>query len=508
MNRTTILETANTEFHMKHAATTLVATICILFSSFVNAQEVKRFTLDEVIRLAEEQSPNALISKHRFRSSYWRYRSFEAEFRPSLSLTGTVIDYNRTFNEQYINGQYEFVERNTNNTSLAMQLSQNIGLTGGRIFISSDLTRFDVLGQNAKTQYITSPVSINITQPVFGYNSLKWQKKIEPVRYEQAQKRYISDIVNVHSQAVNLFFSLALAQINQEIAEMNYFNSDTLFRIATGRFNLGTIAEDELLNMELQWLNAGTARNEAKLDLDDRELRLRSFLGFNENVRIELIIPEQIPEIQLDVEKVLELAMENNPTILQQQLSLFEAQSAVAQARASRGINNANLILSYGMRQSNEELRYAYSDPIPQQRVRLGITVPIVDWGLAKGRLKMAQSSEELTRVQVEQTLTDFAQSLMLDVQKFNLQANQIRIAQKSDEIAMRRFEVTKQRFLIGRIDVLELNDADRRKDQNRRDYINSLRNYWIFYYNMRSLALYDFENDRPLSADFDRLVR
>lgn len=140
MNRTTILETANTEFHMKHAATTLVATICILFSSFVNAQEVKRFTLDEVIRLAEEQSPNALISKHRFRSSYWRYRSFEAEFRPSLSLTGTVIDYNRTFNEQYINGQYEFVERNTNNTSLAMQLSQNIGLTGGRIFISSDLT--------------------------------------------------------------------------------------------------------------------------------------------------------------------------------------------------------------------------------------------------------------------------------------------------------------------------------------------------------------------------------
>lgn len=493
---------------MKHFATILIVSISIFVSSSAIAQEVKRLTLDEVIRLAEDQSPNALIAKHRFRSSYWRYRSFEAEFRPSLTLTGTVIDYRQQFNEQYINGQYEFVERNTNNTSLAMQLSQNIGLTGGRIFISSDLTRFDVFGNNTKTQYITSPVSINITQPVFGYNSLKWQKKIEPVRYEQAQKRYISDIVNVHTQAVNLFFSLALAQINEEIAEMNYFNSDTLFRIATGRFNLGTIAEDELLNMELQWLNSGTARNEAKLDLDDRELRLRSFLGFNENVRLELIIPEDIPEIQLDVEEVLGLAMDNNPTILQQQLSLFEAQSAVAQARASRGINNANLVLSYGMRQSNEELRFAYADPIPEQRVRLGITVPIVDWGLAKGRLKMAQSSEELTRVQVEQTMTDFAQSLMLDVQKFNLQSDQIRIAQKSDEIAMRRFEVTKQRFLIGRIDVLELNDADRRKDQNRRDYINSLRNYWLFYYNMRSLALYDFENRRPLTADFDGLVR
>ena len=43
------------------------------------------------------------------------------------------------------------------------------------------------------------------------------------------------------------FFSLALAQINKQIAEMNYSNADTLFRIAQGRYQLGTIAEDELL---------------------------------------------------------------------------------------------------------------------------------------------------------------------------------------------------------------------------------------------------------------------
>jgi outer membrane protein len=459
--------------------------------------------------LAEEQSPNALMAKHRFKASYWQYRTFVAEYRPSLSLSGTLPEYNRIFEKVYNSqsGQEEYVEKNTNNASLSMQLSQNIGLTGGNIFVQSDLTRFDVLGSAGRTQYISSPVSIGVTQPLFRYNSLKWQKKTEPIRYEQAKKRYLSDIEAVHSLAVDNFFRLALAQINQEIAEMNYFNTDTLYRIAQGRYNLGTIAEDELLQLELSFLNAGTARNEASMTLRDRELKLRSFLGYNENIRIELDIPLEVPELRVEVGRVIELAMQNNPTILQQQLTLLQAESSVAQAKAEMGVN-ANLSLSYGLRQQSALLPDVYRDPSNQQRVRLSLTMPIVDWGLSRGRYKMAQSSEELSRVQVEQTLIDFEQNILLDVEQFNLQNDQVRIAAKSDEVAARRYEVTKQRFLIGRIDVLELNDADTRKDQNRRAYVQAIQNYWSYYYNMRALTLYDFQNQKELDADFDRLVR
>ena len=364
-----------------------------------------------------------------------------------------------------------------------------------------------MLGSGGRTQYISSPVSIGVTQPLFRYNSLKWQKKTEPVRYEQAKKTYISDIESVHSLAVDNFFRLALAQINQEIAEMNYFNTDTLYRIAQGRYNLGTIAEDELLQLELSFLNAGTARNEAAITLRDRELKLRSFLGYNENVRLELEIPLEVPELRVEVGKVIELALENNPTILQQKLTLLQAESSVAQAKAEMGVN-ANLSLSYGLRQQSALLPDVYRDPSNQQRVRLSLTMPIVDWGLSRGRYRMAQSSQELSQVQVAQALTDFEQNIILDVEQFNLQNDQVRIAAKSDEVAARRYEVTKQRFLIGRIDVLELNDADTRKDQNRRAYVQAIQNYWSFFYNMRSLTLYDFQNDKLLDADFEKLIR
>ena len=193
-----------------------------------------------------------------------------------------------------------------------LALTQNIGLTGGTISLDSDLTLKNDLEENSR-RYITSPVSVRLTQPLFRYNALRWQKKIEPLRYEEAKRTYLSNVEDVHLMAVQYFFNLALAQINREIAQTNMMNADTLYQIAKGRYNLGTIAENELLQMELSYLNAGTAINESEITLKDRELKLRSFLGFNQNVRLELIIPSEIPSLQVEMAEVLKLAEENNP---------------------------------------------------------------------------------------------------------------------------------------------------------------------------------------------------
>ena len=56
----------------------------------------------------------------------------------------------------------------------------------------------------------------------------------------------------------------------------------------------------------------------------------------------------------------------------------------------------------------------------------------------------------------------------LLDVDQFNLQKNQVEIAAKSDTVAQKRYEVTKQRFLIGKIAVLDLNDADSEKTRTK----------------------------------------
>ena len=483
--------------------------VVLLFSTKkINAQDVKKLTFEEVIKIAEEQSPNAFIAKHRFRASYWQYRSFQAQYRPSLTLSGTTPDFSNGLDKVYDsqNDLYIYKPKNTISTLGTLALSQNIGPTGTVIALRSDLTLFKDIERNLPANYITNPISVDITQPIRKYNTLKWQKKIEPVKYDAAKKTYLSNIEAVHMSAVMNFFSLALAQINKEIAEMNYSNADTLYRIAGGRYKLGTIAEDELLQMQLSWLNAETARKQADMNLRDREIRLRSFLGFNENIRIELILPNEIPNLQVDMKEVLDLALKNNPDILTQTINVLNAQSSAAQARASKGLN-ASITASLGLSQQSTDLSAAYNNLSNSQRVRVGFTLPIVDWGLGRGRYKLALSSLDLAEVQQKQAMTDFQQNLSLDVEQFNLQKNQVAIAALSDTVAMKRYEVTKQRFLIGKIAVLDLNDADTRKDQNRRAYVQSLQDYWNFFYNIRSLALYDFINRKPLETDYEKLL-
>jgi len=487
----------------------LFSLLAVFLFSFKNidGQNIRQLSFEEVIKIAEEDSPEALIAKHRFRASYWQYRTFVAQYKPSLSISGTTPDYSTAY-EKVWNSQdesYYYRASNTLSNMASLSLSQNIGFTGGTISLNSDLNLFNDF-ENDSRRYITAPVTIGLTQPLFRYNELKWEKKIAPMEYEAAKKTFLANIESVHQRAVMNFFSLSLAQINQQIAEMNYLNADTLYDIASGRYELGTIAEDELLQMQLSWLNAETARKEAAMNLRDRQIRLSSFLGFNESVTLQLILPSEIPELQVNTQEVYDLAMANNPEMINQQLTLLTAQSSVARAKAEKGFN-ANLTASFGLRDQDEDFALAYAQSNQQQRIRIGITLPILDWGLGRGRYRMAQSSMELAQVQSDQAIIDFQQNLYLDVQQFNLQKDQVAIAAKSDTVAQRMYEVTKQRFLIGKITVLELNNADTKKDQNRRAYVQSLQNYWNYFYNLRNLTLYDFINRKPIETEYDKLI-
>lgn len=476
----------------------------------VEAQNLKRLTLEQVLELARDQSPDAILAKHRFRGNYWQFRTFKAKYRPSLNLSGTLPNYAHQYTRIYDTetGKYTYRETNSLQSSVELGLRQNIGFTGGNISLYTDLLRNDELGDERSTEYVSTPLSVRYRQSISTYNPLKWEKRIEPLAYEEAKKNYINSIEMVHRQAVNLFFNLALAQLNIEISGVNYQNADTLYQIAQGRYNIGTIAEDELLQMELRLLNAGTELNQAGINLQVSEFQLRSFLGFNETVKLELIIPSEIPELEVDVNKAVEEARANNPEILSLERQLLEAAQSVAEAKSQKGLQ-ADLVASFGLTQRTEEgLPEAYQSPYNQsQNVNVGFEMPILDWGLGRGRYRMAQSEEEVVRTQVQQAQIDFEQNIFLNVMEFNLQDDQLMIAAKADTIAQKRYDVTKQRFYIGRIDVTDLNIADSEKDVAKRGYITALRNYWTSFYDVRRLTLYDFLKEEELTTNFDALV-
>ena len=464
------------------------------------AQDTLRLTLDEAVALAREQSPQAVAARHQYRASYWGWRSYKADYLPSLTLN-TFSSLNRSISSITLpDGTDSFVHRNQLLNDGSLTINQNVSFLGGSVYARTGLQRLDIFSDK-KIAYKSTPVVVGYSQNLFGYNALKWNKKIEPVRYTRAQKQYRETLELVASTAALKFFRLATAQSNRQSAAYNYAAADTLYRYAKGRYEIGTITENEMLQLEINYLSEQTNKMNAQIEMDDNVQDLRSFLGITDNVEIVVAINGDVPEFFVPVEDAVQLARQNSPDMELYALRKLETESDVARAKASRGLK-ADLYVEFGLTQTDKIFGDVYRNPLDQQLVSLGIRVPILDWGVGRGRVEVAKSNRDKALIDIKQAQTDFNANIIKLVKQFNLQANKVEIAQKTAERAVRRNEVAYRLYLLGKSTVLDLNAAVTEKDRSQRAYINELQNYWSLYYGLRSITGYDFQKNENLNYD------
>ena len=97
--------------------------------------QITELSLKQVIEMARMESPDAQTARHSFRSAYWNYKYYRANYLPSLSLTFDP-NLNRAINKITMgDGSVKFVEQNLLNTDLTLNLSQNFSWTGGSFFL-------------------------------------------------------------------------------------------------------------------------------------------------------------------------------------------------------------------------------------------------------------------------------------------------------------------------------------------------------------------------------------
>jgi outer membrane protein TolC len=398
------------------------------------------------------------------------------------------------------------VQQNLLMTDANLSLNQNITFTGGTLFLRTNIQRLDILDGNTHS-YKTNPLLIGYEQSLLGYNSLKWDKKIEPIRFEEAKKSYVETMELVAANVILKVFNLARAQTNLKIALFNYAQADTLYTFAQGRYNIGTITENEMLQLEINRLTEESNMLNAQVDVDDCMQDFRAYLGINEAIAIAVDVLEDVPSFSVDIHRALQLAVDNSPEILGMKRRKLESERAIASAKASAGLR-ADIYAQFGLTQTSNEFGSAYEKPLNQQYVELGIRFPILDWGRGKGQIRVAQSRRDMVYTQEEQNRSNFEQNIQKVVKQFNLQAGKVAIAAKTDRTAERRNEVARRLYLLGQSTLLDLNASISEKDSAKRNYISALYNYWSLYYMLRSLTLYDFEKEILLTEDYESLIK
>ena len=186
--------------------------VLILESVFpVGGQETCALSLSlpEAMTRARLNSVEAEVALNQLKSAYWSYRSYKAELLPEVSLTTTVPSYHKQYSP-YMNdmGSYSFVRNNYLEMNGEISIAQNIWFTGGTLSLNTSLDFYRQLGTGSFNRYMSLPVALTLTQPIFGVNHIRWNIKIEPVKYEAAKAEFLSATDNVALTAIQYYFSL------------------------------------------------------------------------------------------------------------------------------------------------------------------------------------------------------------------------------------------------------------------------------------------------------------
>jgi outer membrane protein len=478
----------------------LIVFICqLILASPGFSQEGQRIlTLEDALRIAKEQSPEALTTKQEFRRSYWSYKTFKGTYLPQVAVGAVIPDVNRVIEPltNYENGVVSYVPTQSSTLSADFIITQKIGFTGGDLSLHSGLERRDnfFFTDSSLTSYYSTPINITYRQPIFKFNPYKWDKKLEPIAYDQSKRKYLEDIEKINMKMVFLFFELLKAQVEMKIADSTLSIDHELYKIADGRYNFGQILENDLLNLKLQFLRTQTRVEDARLNLDQALDQFKSFLRIKDTIPVILIPPANIEFFMVDPLKAVEEANKNTSASLDFEKKLLEAARDVNKAKME-GRFDADLIATFGYNQTAGSVPDAYKSPADKEVVSLGFTVPVLDWGVARGGIKIAQSQEEIVINSVAQDKIDLERQVRLKAIKFNQQKTLVQIATESDRVAKKTYELTKARFLIGKaVDIRDLNQAKIDMDNSEKSYYEALQTFWQSYFELRQLTLYDFE--------------
>ena len=482
--------------------------IFLVFSDKMSAQtDTIRMDMKQLIELAKSESPEILLAEIKFSNSYWRHQSYLADLRPQIAFRGNLPLINRTIEPIILpDGSEDFRSRSFMNNNASISLSQLVPGTGGTVFLSTGLSRIDLFGGsgiNTTTSWLSTPVSLGFSQPLFRYNPWNWAAQIEPLRIKEAERQYSEELEAISYRAVNLFFDVITAQLNLQAATVDAANADTLYQLSLGRYELGRIAETDLLQMELNLRNAEAQIAQSRISLNIAMDRLRDFLGIESEVFFDFLLPEDVPDIMPEPDFALEQAQLHRSRVLSFQRQLLESQSEVDRAKGSTGLD-LQISGSVGFSQTSDDFAGAYRNLIDQEQLSVGISFPIADWGKTRARREIARAQLELTEMTIRQESINFEREILIKVQQYQQVKQQVDLSRKSMEITDKRLEITTNRYLIGKIGTLDLNLALGERESARRAYIQALRSFWQTHYEIRGLTMYDFVERRSLVVSPD----
>jgi outer membrane protein TolC len=325
-----------------------------------------------------------------------------------------------------------------------------------------------------------------------------WDQRENDLASSVAERRYREAREEVAMNTASAFFDLHAADVALQNAVANAAVNDTLFILNKGRFDVGKIGENELLQSELALLRARASLDGAKLERDRTEAALRRLLALPGDVKLSAVPPTRITAFASDADAAVQHALRGASAVEASELEAVRAKRRVVEARYANGFG-ATIEAQVGFDQTANAFGPAYQSLLDRQRLVVGVSMPLFQWGGGRAEVQAAKAEESRVATTAKARREEIAEEARFAALQLEQTRRMLTISAKADTVAAKRFEVSKNRYVIGKIGMSDLYIAQNEKDQALVAYVQALRGYWAAYYRLRRLTLYDFAAGREI---------
>jgi len=126
--------------------------------------------------------------------------------------------------------------------------------------------------------------------------------------------------------------------------------------------------------------------------------------------------------------------------------------------------------------------------------------MPLIRWGAGHSDVQAAKAEEMRVAANAKARHDQLEEEARFAALQLTQSQRMVALSAKADTVATKRFEVAKNRYVIGKIGISDLFIAQNEKDQALTAYVQALRTYWTNYYRLRRVTLYDFEKSLELA--------
>lgn len=469
--------------------------------SIAQAQQRVVLDLDRTVRLATDSSLSAQRYQSVYNVSRYQYLSWQASRKPQFALESTPAMYQRYMTQRYLSAEDidEYRQQRTFYSQAGITATQTMEPWGGQFYGSTQLGYLRTFGDQNQTQFMTVPVTVGYKQDLLFYNPLKWDRQIEPLKLQRAEKELAYGIETASEDAVAKFFALALAQDMQRMAEEYLASCDTIYAIAERRYKIASISKAELSILELEKTNARTTLANARISRVRAAQELATYLNMEPTTDIELIIPTVAGPLHINAAEAIAYARENNPQYLESRQTTAEARREAERARVEKNFS-VSLDASIGLNQVADRFADAYRHLLSQDMATVTLSIPLKDWGKRRNAYLAAQSLVEAAERAEQERARDTELDVALTVADFNERQAIVETARQALTIAEDAYAQTLQRFIRAQADAYSLSVAQSHWQTARQNQIASLQNYWLAYYHLRRLTLYDYQRHQTIA--------